>query len=59
MNRNNGLNMRNFIDILANSISLIDGDEVINIRDLFVEESQVKSNYEVEDTITHKKPTNI
>ena len=55
MNRNNGLNMRNFIDILANSISLIDGDEVINIRDLFVEESQVKSNYEVEDTITHKK----
>ena len=55
MNRNNGLNMRNFIDILANSISLIDGDEAINIRDLFVEESQIKSNYEVEDPITHKK----
>ena len=55
MNRNNGLNMRNFIDILANSISLIEGDEAVNIRDLFVEESQIKSNYEVEDPITHKK----
>ena len=54
MNRNNGLNMRNFIDILANSISLIDGDEAINIRDLFVEETQIKSNYEVEDPNTYK-----
>ena len=52
MNRNNGLNMRNYIDILANSISLIDGDEAINIRDLFVEETQIKSNYEVEDPNT-------
>ena len=48
MNRNNGLNMRNFIYILANSISLIDDNEAINIRDLFVEETQVKSNHEVE-----------
>ena len=55
MNRNNGLNMRNYIDILANSISLIDGDEVINIRDLFVEVTKVKSNHEVEDVNTHKK----
>ena len=55
MNRNNGLNMRNYIDILANSISLIDGDEAVNIRDLFVEETQIKSNHEVEDVNTHKK----
>ena len=54
MNRNNGLNMRNYIEILANSISLIEGDEAVNIRDLFVEETQIKSNHEVEDVNTHK-----
>ena len=28
-------------------ISLIEGDEAVNIRDLFVEETQIKSNHEV------------
>ena len=43
------INLNNSVDIIANTISLIDGNDIIDIKDLFSHSSEIDNYYTITD----------